>query len=108
MQPTTDYPFTRCLFTVEAEDDPQLPSRILGLFTQRGHLPEGFSSRKSREGLLRVTVEISTLDDPICQLLARKMLNIPTVLDVSLSRLRQCAPSSGASRPLLPVGEGHG
>ncbi len=93
MDATTDSRFNRYRFTLSAESDPQLPCRILGLFTQRGHLPEGFSSRKSHNGRLRVTVEISALDEPTCELLAKKMLNIPTVLDVSLSRLRQCARS---------------
>lgn len=88
MDLANDSRFTRCLFTIDADADPQLPCRILGLFTQRGHLPEWFSARRTRGAGLRVTVELSNLDDPICELLAKKMLSIPTVLDVSRCRLR--------------------
>lgn len=87
----TPNPLSRCLFTVEGESDPQLPCRILGLFTQRGHLPEWFSVRRPREDTLRVVVEITGLDEHTCELLAGKMLNIPTVLEVSRGWLRQFA-----------------
>jgi hypothetical protein len=75
------------LFTVDAEADPQLPARILGLFTQRGLLPDWFSARSARGATLRIVVEIAGLDDATCALLARKLLNLPTVLDVALRRV---------------------
>jgi hypothetical protein len=52
------------LFTVEAEADPQLPARVLGLFTQRGLLPAWFSARCTAPETLRIVVEIRGLDIP--------------------------------------------
>jgi len=75
------------LFTVEAEADPHLPARILGLFTQRGLLPQWFSARQSGGAALRIVVEIAGLDEATCELLAHKLLNIPTVLGVAQRRL---------------------
>lgn len=91
MNPDPHSPGSRYLFTIAAESDPQLPCRILGLFTLRGYLPEWFSVRKTGNAVVRLVVEIAGLDDHLCTLLARKMLNIPTVLEVSHGRLRQGA-----------------
>jgi hypothetical protein len=73
----------RCLVTVEAEADPQLPGRILDLVTVRGCLPEWFSVRKRGPDTLRVSLELISLDDDEAGLLARKILKIPTVLEVA-------------------------
>lgn len=87
-------PTSRHLFTVSAECDPQLPGRILDLFAQRNLLPQWFSVRRIGAAELRVTVETDEIDASICNLMAQKMLNIPTVLAVSLSPLRQSAEIS--------------
>lgn len=82
-------PKFRCLITVEAEADPQLPGRILDLVTVRGCLPEWFSVRKRAAGALRVSLELLGLDDDERELLRRKILKIPTVLEVGCAWLGQ-------------------
>lgn len=79
----------RCLLTVNAEDDPQVPSRILGIVTQRGQTPEWFSFRRVSNDETRVVVELSNHDDHASDMLAKKIRSIPTVLDVARSWLRQ-------------------
>lgn len=74
-------PNSSSLFTVTAEADPQLPGRILDLFAQRNLLPDFFAARRVAAGL-RVTARIADLDAQAGELMARKMLNIPTVLEV--------------------------
>jgi hypothetical protein len=79
----------RCLVTVEAEVDPQLPGRILDLLTVRGCLPEWFSVRKRAPDSIRVSLELIDVDDQAAELLARKILKLPTVLDVTRTWLKQ-------------------
>lgn len=83
---TPSHPLTQ-LFTVDAEADPLLPGRVLGLFTQRGLLPQWFSARQSGGAALRIVVEIEGLEEATCELIARKLLNIPTVLGVAQRRV---------------------
>jgi hypothetical protein len=79
----------RCLLTVEAEADPQVPARILDLFTVRNQLPDWFSVRKHGTDAIRVTIELCGAEDEETELLARKILKIPTVLDVTRTWLGQ-------------------
>ena len=79
----------RCLITVEAEVDPQLPGRILDLVTVRGCLPEWFSVRKRRPETIRVSLELLELDEYDANLLTQKILKMPTVLDVERTWLGQ-------------------
>lgn len=81
------------LFAVTAEADPQLPGRILDLFAQRNVLPARFSARRTASGL-SVTVQ-TDLEPRTCELLAAKILNIPTVLDVVLSSGRAASRPAG-------------
>lgn len=79
----------RCLVTVEAEADPQLPGRILDLLTVRGCLPDWFSVRKRGSDMIRVSLELSDLDQQAASLLVRKILKIPSAMDVSHTWLGQ-------------------
>lgn len=77
----------RCFLTVEAENDHTVSARILQLLTVRGDIPEWFGVRKHRDETLRVTVELNGIAEEAAVLLGRKLRNIPTVLDVSVSWL---------------------
>ena len=79
----------RCLVTVEAEVDPQLPGRVLDLITVRGVLPDWFSVRKRGRDAIRVSLEMTDLDDHAATLLTRKILKIPSVIDVTCAWLGQ-------------------
>ena len=74
---------SRCFLAVEAENDPALAGRILHLLTVRGNVPEWFSVRKRHPQALRIAIELAGLDEPGAGLLAAKIRNLPTVLDVS-------------------------
>ena len=81
----------RCLVTIEAESDPQLPGRILDLVAVRGVLPDWFSVRRRGADRIRVSLELGDLDEPAAGLLADRILKIPTVLDVERTWLGQRA-----------------
>ena len=92
MNPELKY---RCLITVEAEVDPQLPGRVIDLIAVRGSLPEWFSVRKRGLDTLRVSLEVLDIDQDAAALFIRKILKIPTVLDASctwLGKRDQLAP----------------
>ena len=80
MNPELKY---RCLVTVEAEADPQLPGRILDLLAVRNHPPDWFSVRRRDAATIRICVELADTDEDASTLLARRILRIPSVLEVS-------------------------
>lgn len=69
---------------LEADFDPQLPSRVLGRFAEQGRLPSSFVSRNLDDETLRVEVEFSAEPDA-ARLLSRRLLNVPSVRSVELS-----------------------
>ena len=69
---------------VEADFDPQLPTRVLGRFAELGRLPTSFVSRNLDDQAVRVEVEFSAEPDA-ARLLSRRLLNVPSVRSVELS-----------------------
>jgi hypothetical protein len=69
---------------LEADFDPQLPSRVLGRFAELGRLPASFTARNLDDESLRVEVEFAAEPDAARQL-SRRLLNVPSVRSVELS-----------------------
>ncbi|MBV8063553.1 MAG: hypothetical protein JOY51_08155 [Nevskia sp.] len=69
---------------LEADFDPQLPSRVLGRFAELGRLPSSFTARNLDDESLRVEVEFAAEPDA-ARLLSRRLLNVPSVRSVELS-----------------------
>jgi hypothetical protein len=81
--------FSRYLFTLETEADPQAPARILGLVTRRNVLPSWFSARDLGGDRLRVVIEVRDLDAHGAGYLAKCVLNIPSVISADVRRVAQ-------------------
>jgi hypothetical protein len=79
----------RCLVTVEAEADPQLPGRILDLLAVKNRLPDWFSVRWLDASTIRVSVELGGDDEEATSFFAKRILKMPTVLAVTRTWLRQ-------------------
>ena len=71
---------TRCLLTVEAEADPQLPRRVLDVFALRAQLPASFTMRTLDEDRLEIQIELIDIDEAAAALLRERILKIPTVI----------------------------
>jgi hypothetical protein len=71
---------TRCLVTVEAEADPQLPRRILDVFAVRSQLPTSFAMRVLDEERIEIQIELIDVDEPTAAILRERILKIPTVI----------------------------
>ncbi|HZR33864.1 MAG TPA: hypothetical protein VFA75_00710 [Nevskia sp.] len=69
---------------VEADFDPQLPSRVLGRFAEAGRLPTRFVAHNVDDERLRVEVEFAAEPDA-ARHLSRRLLNVPSVRSVELS-----------------------
>ena len=69
---------------VEADFDPQLPTRVLGRFAELGRLPASFVARNRDEQSVRVEVEFAA-EPEAARLLSRRLLNLPSVRSVELS-----------------------
>lgn len=69
---------------LEADFDPQLPSRVLGRFAELGRLPASFTARNLDDETVRVEVEFAAEPDAARQL-SRRLLNVPSVRSVELS-----------------------
>lgn len=69
---------------VEADFDPQLPSRVLGRFAELGRLPASFTARNLDDETVRVEVEFAA-EPEAARLLSRRLLNVPSVRSVELS-----------------------
>ena len=95
MHNPADYsePVVRCLFTIEAEFDPQTPARVLGLISQTNKLPASFSSQVMAPDLIRIVMELKDYPDGDFERLGKRIANIPSVLGVSrtIMSLRQNA-----------------
>lgn len=81
----TSEPFARCVLTAQADLDPTVGARILGLATVAGDVPESFQARRIGGELLRITLELREPDPQATRLLAAKIRNIPTVVSVELA-----------------------
>ncbi len=73
---------SRCLLTIEAEADPELPGRILAVFAQRNLLPAWFSLRHRGEDGLLIAVELVDWSGEDCDRCVHRILKIPTVIEV--------------------------
>jgi len=87
-----DFPFSNAHLTarlvVEADFDPQFPSRVLHRFAERGTLPLRFLVTASEDDGVRVDVEFAgTLE--AARLLSRRVLNLPSARSVDLSFRRE-------------------
>ena len=69
---------------LEADFDPQLPSRVLGRFAELGRLPSRFVACNLDDESLRLEVEFASEPDAARQL-SRRLLNVPSVRSVALS-----------------------
>ena len=69
---------------LEADFDPQLPSRVLGRFAELGRLPTSFTAQNFDDATLRVELEFAAEPDAARQL-SRRLLNVPSVRSVELS-----------------------
>jgi hypothetical protein len=69
---------------VEADFDPQLPTRVLGRFAELGRLPTSFTAHNLGDETVRVEVEF-TAEPDAARLLSRRLLNVPSVRSVELS-----------------------
>jgi hypothetical protein len=69
---------------LEADFDPQLPSRVLGRFAELGRLPKSFVARNFDDATLRLELEFACEPDA-ARLLSRRLLNVPSVRSVDLS-----------------------
>lgn len=83
-----DFPFTSLNQTarlvLEADFDPQLPTRVLHRFAERGALPLRFTATASEAAGVRVEVEFESTVDA-ARLLSRRLLNLPSTRSVDLS-----------------------
>ena len=71
---------TRCLLTVEAEADPQLPRRILDVFAVRSQLPAAFAMRCCAEDRLEIEIDLLDVDEAFVDVVRQRILKIPTVI----------------------------
>ncbi len=71
---------TRCLLTVEAEADPQLPRRILDVFAVRSQLPASFAMRCCAEDRLEIEIGLLDVDEAFVDVVRQRILKIPTVI----------------------------
>jgi hypothetical protein len=69
---------------LEADFDPQLPTRVLGRFAELGRLPTSFTAHNLDDETVRVEVEFAAEPDA-ARLLSRRLLNLPSVRTVELS-----------------------
>ena len=75
-------------WTLHAETDPQLPARVLGVFTVRNEGPWYFRVRRVAGDRLHVEVRARSDDDRAAQRLAWRLRGIPTVIDVAFRAIR--------------------
>lgn len=75
----------RCVLTVQAERDPTVSARILGLVTVRGEIPERFTAVRNAGERLCITLELREPRPQATRLLAAKIRNISTVISVELA-----------------------
>jgi hypothetical protein len=80
---------------LEADFDPQLPSRVLGRFAELGPLPGSFVARNLHDESLRLELEFTSEPDAARQL-SRRLLNMPSVRSVDLSFRRPRSARSAA------------
>jgi len=69
---------------LEADFDPQLPSRVLGRFAEMGRLPTRFVACNLDDESLRLELEFAAEPDAARQL-SRRLLNVPSVRSAELS-----------------------
>ena len=69
---------------LEADFDPQLPSRVLGRFAELGRLPSRFVACNLDDESLRLELEFAAEPDAARQL-SRRLLNVPSVRSAELS-----------------------
>jgi hypothetical protein len=69
---------------LEADFDPQLPSRVLGRFAEVGRLPTRFTAHNLDDERVRVELEFAA-EPEAARLLSRRLLNVPSVRSVELS-----------------------
>jgi hypothetical protein len=71
---------TRCLLSIEAEADPQLPRRVLDVFAVRSQLPASFAMRMREDERIEIEIEVLDIDETSAALLRERVLKIPTVI----------------------------
>jgi hypothetical protein len=69
---------------LQADFDPQLPSRVLGRFAELGRLPTHFLASNLDDAALRLEVEFAA-EPEAARLLSRRLLSVPSVRSVELS-----------------------
>lgn len=78
-------------FKVVGEFDPQLPGRVLGLFTCKNAFPAQMTCRVHGEGQIILELTLHGTDGEEARLLREKVLRIPTVTTVTFSTLVRLA-----------------
>jgi hypothetical protein len=73
-------------WVLQAETDPQLPARILGIFTVRNELPQYFCARQIARDCVEIEIRAATGvgNDERARYLAARLLGIPSVIETRL------------------------
>ena len=78
---------------IDADRDPQVASRVLGRFAERGELPEHFSARLESVDVLRIELEFGA-STQCARHLARRLQNLPSVRSVALTFRHNALPAN--------------
>ena len=82
-------------FSVTAEADPSVMSRVFGLFAKRGVMPERYHAQVSGDGELHIDIQMAGLEDDEAEKYAQSMRQVFCVERV-LTSFKQIAEDAPA------------